>query len=130
VKKESLDKINRLLERRNKIDMLIEQGKKINRSMELFNSRWEEQLRMRGDDKDGTKKTFNDHSEMINQLNKKLDALSLEPLAYRRLPQSLESQNTSDQRHQEAPEIIFSGSMNNSIFQIRDDRKFRKELLK
>jgi hypothetical protein len=75
--------------------------------MELSDNQWEEQLRMRGDDKDETMKRLNDHSERIEQLTEWVDALFVEPLAYRRPPQSPESQNTSDQRHQEAPEIIF-----------------------
>jgi hypothetical protein len=92
-----MDQIDRLLEMENKIDVLIEQGKKINRLMELSNNQWKEQLQMRGDDKDEKMKKLNYHSERIEQLIERIDTLLAEPLAYYRSPQSLEPQYTSDQ---------------------------------
>jgi hypothetical protein len=59
-----------------------------------------------------------------------VDGLCAEPLAHRRSPQCPESQNTSDQRNQEAPEIIFLGSMYNLRFQNIEFKKFKKDLLK
>jgi len=70
VQKELRDKIDRLLEKENKIDELIKQGKTINRLIELSDNQWEEQIRMRGNDKDETTKRLNDHSERIEQLTK------------------------------------------------------------
>jgi hypothetical protein len=85
---------------------------------------------MRGVDKDETMRMLNEQIERIDQLTERVDALCAEPLAYRRPPQSPESQNTSDQRNQEAPEINFSSNMYNPRFQDRDYQKFKKELPK
>jgi len=112
--REFRDKINKLIEKEDKIDKLIEE----------FEKRWQALLRMRNDNKDETVKILNDHSERIEQSTEGVDALFVEPLAHWRPPQSLESLNTSGQRHQEAPEIIFLGNMHNSRFQDKDYQNF------
>jgi hypothetical protein len=115
-----MEKINKLLEKEDKIDTLI------NTSEE----RWQKLLRMRSANKDETARMLNEQIEIIDQLIELVDALCVEPLAYRRPPQSLESQNASDQRNQEEPEINFSGCMYNPRLQNREYKKFKKELLK
>jgi hypothetical protein len=74
---------------------------------------------------DETTRKLNEHSKKNEQLTKQVDAL-----AYRRPPQSPESQNTNDQGHQETPKVIFSRNMHSSIFQDKCYQKFKNELMK
>ena len=73
---------------------------------------------MRDDNKDEMTRRLNDHSERIEQLTERVDALFAKPLTYQRLPSSLESSN--DWRHRGFPKVSFSNVMHKSIFQDRD----------
>jgi len=84
-----LEKINTLLQKEDRIDTLIN----------TLEERWNSYLRMRGNDKDESTRMLNEHIAIIDQLTERMDALCIEPLAYHRPPQSLESQNLEDQGH-------------------------------
>ena len=74
--KDMNDKIDKLLETENKIDRLIQQGERL---LALFEN-----------DKTETKRRLDEHSEKIEQLTERVEALFVEPLAYRRTPLSPE----------------------------------------
>jgi len=90
------DKIDKLLEGENKIDKLIQQGKRL---LELSENRWDEELRKWDNDKNETTRRLNELIEKIEQLTEWIDALFAEPLTYQRTPQSPKSQNLEDQGH-------------------------------
>jgi chromosome segregation ATPase len=121
--KDMSDKIDKLLEGESKIDKLIQQGKRL---LELSESRWDEELRKRDNDKNETTRRLDEHSEKIEQLTERIDALFAEPLTYRRPPQSPESQNLEDQGHQEIPKVIFSRNMHNSNFKIEITKSLKR----
>jgi hypothetical protein len=83
---------------------------------------------MRGADKDENTRMLNEQIERIDQINKRVDALQAQPLAFRRPSQIPGLQNLEDPRHQEIPKIIFS--RNTHKFQDRYYQKFKKELPK
>ena len=64
------EKIDKLLETESKIDRLIQQGERL--------------LALSENDKIGTKRRLDEHSEKIEQLMKRVEALFTKPLAYRR----------------------------------------------
>jgi hypothetical protein len=113
-----LEKIDKLLQKEDKIDTLI------NMSEEQLNS----YLRMRGNEKDESTRMLNEHITRIDHLTERMDTLCTEPLAFRRPLEIPGSQNLEDQGHQEIPKIIFS--RNTHKFQDKDYQKFKKELQK
>ena len=90
------EKIDKLLEGERKFDKLIKQGQRL---LELSESRWDEELRKRDNDKNETMRRLDEHSKKIKQLTQQIEALFAEPLTYRRPPQSLKLQNLEDQGH-------------------------------
>jgi hypothetical protein len=84
-----LEKINTLLQKEDQIDTLINTSEK----------RWNNYLRMRGNDKDESTRMLNKQITRIDQLTERMDALCAEPLAYHKRPQSPGSQNLEDQGH-------------------------------
>jgi len=70
--------------------------------MELSDNRWEKQLQIKNNEKDEATRMLNNYKKKIDQLTEKVDALFAKPLSYQTPPQSPESQNSSDQIHQEA----------------------------
>jgi hypothetical protein len=70
------EKIDKLLETDSKIDQLIQQGERL--------------LTLYENDKSETKRRLDEHSEKIEQLIERVEALFTEPLAYRRPPLSPE----------------------------------------
>jgi chromosome segregation ATPase len=74
MQKDMNEKIDKLLETERKIDQLIQQGEKL--------------LALSENDKTETKRRLDEHSEKIEQLMKRVEALFTEPLTYRRPPLS------------------------------------------
>jgi seryl-tRNA synthetase len=74
--KDMNEKIDKLLEIESKIDRLIQQGERL--------------LALSENHKSETKRRLDEHSEKIEQLMERVEALFAEPLAYRRPPLSPE----------------------------------------
>ena len=89
IQKTLLEKIDKLLQKEDIIDTLI------NTSEEWWNS----YLRMRGNDKDTSTRMLNEQITRIDQLTKQVDKLFAESLDFLRPSQSLGSQNLEDQGH-------------------------------
>ena len=72
LKKALLEKINKLLQKEDQIDMLIITSKE----------RWNSYLRMRGSDKDESTRMLNEQFARIDQLTERVDALFAKPLDF------------------------------------------------
>jgi hypothetical protein len=77
-----LEKIDRLLQKEDKIDTLITTSEE----------RWNAYLRMSGNDKDESTRMLNEQIARIDQLIERMDALYAKPLAFRRPPHLREGQ--------------------------------------
>ena len=95
------DKIDKLIEKCDKINKLIEHRDKIEKFIQDYKILWKTLPRMRNDKKYETSKIFNDHSQRIDQLIERVDALFAQCIAHQRPPPSLESPNLSYPSYQD-----------------------------
>jgi len=114
-------------ESRGKIDRLIEEthkmfGERIDKLMEDFDKWWLEFIRMRNNDKDEVS-IINDHTERIDQLTERVDALSMQPLVHWRSPPSPNLLNTSYQKYQDNMGCLNKIKINTPKYDRLDDRK-------
>lgn len=80
-----MNKINKIIEKRDIIDKFIED----------VENQWKTTLRMRDNDKEETKKILNFQCKRTGHLIEKVDALIAKPLTYQKTTSSQESPNTS-----------------------------------
>jgi len=89
VQKTLLEKINKLLQKEDKFDTLIN----------MSEQRWNSYLRMRGNEKDESTRMLNEQIIRIDQLTERMDTLFVEPLNLQRPSKSFGLQNLKDKGH-------------------------------